>query len=81
EAGPRMPTMWSLANPKIGEREVVAALPEHNHHLIRTDQILQAYKGFAGQGLKRHPDAIALRQPVRPNTAENTPTSTVSHPL
>ena len=26
--------MWFLAYPKIGEREVVAALLEHNHHLI-----------------------------------------------
>ena len=46
-----MPIMWCLANPKIGEREVVAALLEHNHHLIRTGQILLADKGFAAPGL------------------------------
>jgi len=33
-AGDGMPIMWCLANPKIGEREVVAALLERNHHLI-----------------------------------------------
>jgi hypothetical protein len=30
-----MPIMWCLANPKLGEREVVAALLDANHHLIR----------------------------------------------
>lgn len=28
--------MWCLANPKLGEREVVAALLELNSHLIRS---------------------------------------------
>jgi hypothetical protein len=67
--------MWCLANPKIGEREVVAAPPEHNHHLIPTAQILLIDKGFAGQGFKRRPDAIALRQPARTQRRRNTPTS------
>lgn len=44
-----MPVMWCLTHPKIGEREVVAALLERNHHhLIREGQILLADKGFAG---------------------------------
>ena len=43
--------MWCLANPKIGEREVVVvALPEHNHHLIPTGQILLADKGSPAKG-------------------------------
>jgi hypothetical protein len=31
-----MPIIWGLASPKIGEREVVAALLEHEHHGSRT---------------------------------------------
>jgi hypothetical protein len=56
-----MPIMWCLANPKIGEREVAAALLEHNHHLIRTGQILLADKGFAGTEFKQLTDAMGLR--------------------
>jgi len=59
--GDGMPIMWCLANPKIGEREVVAALLEHNHHLIRTGQILLADKGFAGKEFKQLTDAMGLR--------------------
>lgn len=40
--------MVLLANPKIGEREVLATLLDHNHHLLRDGQILLADKGFAG---------------------------------
>ncbi|MFI6026206.1 hypothetical protein ACIA99_11465 [Amycolatopsis magusensis] len=43
-AGEGMPTMWRLADPKLGEREVFAALPRHSHHLIRPRQILLATK-------------------------------------
>lgn len=46
-AGGGMPIMWCLAHPKIGEREVVAALLERDHHLIRSGQVLRADKGFA----------------------------------
>jgi hypothetical protein len=53
--GDGMPIMWCLANPKIGEREVAAALLQHNHHLIRTGQILLADKGFAGKSSNSSP--------------------------
>jgi hypothetical protein len=43
-----MPIVWGLANPKLGEREVVQALLEHDHHLTRNGQVLLADKGFAG---------------------------------
>jgi hypothetical protein len=48
-----------------GEREVVAALLQHNHHLIRTGQILLADKGFAGKEFTQHTEAmeIALLRP------------------
>lgn len=45
-AGDGMPIMWCLANPKLGEREVVTALLERDHHLIRSGLILLADEGF-----------------------------------
>jgi len=50
--GDGMPIMWCLANPKLGERDVVAALLTHNDHLLRSGQILLADKGFAGREFK-----------------------------
>lgn len=44
-----MPVTWCLANPKIGEREVMAALLERDHHLVRQGQVILADKGFAGK--------------------------------
>ncbi|MFD6113118.1 IS982 family transposase [Streptomyces yangpuensis] len=44
-----MPVTWCLANPKIGEREVMAALLERDHHLVRAGQVILADKGFAGK--------------------------------
>src|SRR3954471_6239372 len=44
-----MPIIWGLANPKIGEREVVHALLEHEHHLVAAGQVLLGDKNFAGR--------------------------------
>jgi hypothetical protein len=44
-----MPVTWCLANPKLGEREVMAALLERDHHLIQAGQVILADKGFAGR--------------------------------
>lgn len=63
--------MWCLANPKLGEREVVAALLQHNHHLIREGQILLADKGFAGREFKQATDAMGLRL-LRPDRKDET---------
>lgn len=41
------PVTWCLANPKIGEREVMAALLERDHHLVHQEHVLLADKGFA----------------------------------
>lgn len=73
-SGDGMPIMWCLANPKIGEREVVAALLEHNHHLIRTGQILLADKGFSGKDFKAFTDAMGLRL-LRPDRKDETYTN------
>ena len=57
--------MWRLANPKIGEREVLAALLDHNHHLIRDGQILLADKGLSGKAFKttHHRDEPGVAAP------------------
>ena len=44
-----LPVIWGLANPKLGEREVMTALLEADHHLVRTGQVLLGDKGFAGR--------------------------------
>ncbi|MGH3434426.1 MAG: IS982 family transposase [Thermocrispum sp.] len=44
-----MPITWCLANPKLGEREVMTALLTREHHLIRAGQVILADKGFAGR--------------------------------
>jgi hypothetical protein len=44
-----MPIIWGLDNPKIGEREGVAALLKRDHHLVSTGQVILADKGFAGR--------------------------------
>lgn len=48
-AGDGLPVIWGLANPKLGEREVMTALLEADHHLVRTGQVLLGDKGFAGR--------------------------------
>lgn len=70
-AGDGMPIMWCLANPKLGEREVVAALLDANHHLIRSGQVLLADKGFAGKAFKAHTDGLQIRL-LRPDRRDET---------
>ncbi|MZE56746.1 IS982 family transposase, partial [Streptomyces sp. SID5770] len=50
-----MPIMWALANPKIGEREVLAAMLEADAKLVaRRDGILLiSDKGFASKKFKQ----------------------------
>jgi hypothetical protein len=68
--------MWCSAHPKIGEREVLAAPLEHNHHLIRTGQILLSDKGFAGKHFKQLTDAMGLHLLRRTARTRTTPTAT-----
>jgi hypothetical protein len=44
-----MPLSWCLAHSKLGEREVMTALLEREHHLVRSGQVIFADKGFAGR--------------------------------
>lgn len=72
--GDGMPIMWCLANPKIGEREVVTALLEHNHHLIRSGQVLLADKGFSGRAFKQATEQMGIRL-LRPDRKDETYTN------
>lgn len=69
--GDGMPVMWCLADPKIGEREVVAALLDNNHHLIREGQVLLADKGFSGEEFKKLTESKQL-QLLRPDRKDET---------
>jgi hypothetical protein len=49
-AGPDgLPVAWCLATPKLGEREVVAALLDHERGQLRPGVVILADKGFAGR--------------------------------
>lgn len=69
--GDGMPVSWCLANPKIGEREVLAALLDHDHHLIRDGQILLADKGFSGKPFKQLTTEMGLEL-LRPDRKDET---------
>ena len=70
-AGDGMPIMWCLAHPKLGEREVLAALLDCNHHLVRDGQVLLADKGFAGKAFKQHTARLGIRL-LRPDRRDET---------
>ncbi|MEV7038244.1 IS982 family transposase [Amycolatopsis sp. NPDC051061] len=70
-AGDGMPVMWCPATPKLGEREVLAALLEGNHHLIRNGQVLLADKGFAGKEFQQLTAAMGLEL-LRPDRKDET---------
>ena len=65
-SGDGMPIMWCLAHPKVGERQVLAALLDRNHQVIRTGQILLADKGFAGQDFKNTTAALGVDREHNP---------------
>lgn len=73
-AGDGMPIMWCLAHPKIGEREVVAAMLERDHHLIRSGQVLLADKGFAGKEFAATTAGLGVRL-LRPDRKDETYTN------
>ncbi|QMU73896.1 IS982 family transposase [Streptacidiphilus sp. P02-A3a] len=64
-----MPIMWALANPKIGEREVLAAMLEVDAGLVaaREGVVLITDKGFASKPLEKAlaEQGIALLRPSR----------------
>jgi hypothetical protein len=70
-AGDGMPIMWCLATPKLGEREVLAALLDQHRDLLREGQIVLADKGFAGKQFKRSTESMGLEL-LRPDRKDET---------
>jgi hypothetical protein len=68
-AGDGMPIIWGLADPKLGEREVLAALLDEDHHLIRVGQVILGDKGFSGAGLEAHVAMLGAVL-IRPDRAD-----------
>ena len=66
-----MPIMWALADAKIGEREVVQAMLEHEAHLLdqRNGLLLITDKGFASKQFERDlaESGVTLLRPNRRN--------------
>ncbi|MFV2086163.1 transposase, partial [Micromonospora sp. LOL_021] len=64
-----MPILWALANPKIGEREVLAAMLEVEAGVVAEHDgiLLISDKGFASGPLERHlaDQGITLLRPSR----------------
>jgi Transposase DDE domain len=48
-----LPVAWCLATPKLGEREVVAALLDHERTRLRPGLLILADKGFAGRDFEQ----------------------------
>jgi hypothetical protein len=48
-----LPVTWCLATPKLGEREVVAALLDHERARLRPGLVILADKGLAGQDFEQ----------------------------
>lgn len=67
-----MPIIWGLANPKIGERDAVRALFEHDHHVVGSGQVILADKGFAGRDFQTFVTGLGARL-IRPDR-EDEPT-------
>jgi hypothetical protein len=48
-----LPVAWCLATPKLGEREVVAAMVDHERGRLRPGLVIVADKGFAGRDFEQ----------------------------
>lgn len=71
-----MPVSWCLANPKLDERDVMAALLEVDHELVAAGQVILADKGFAGADFEKFLGqdlGVHLLRPARKNTCDPAP--------
>jgi Transposase DDE domain len=68
-----MPVIWGLAHPGLGEREVVTALMERDHHLIRAGQVILGDKGFAGRDFEKFITSGLRAHLIRPDRKDETP--------
>jgi hypothetical protein len=64
-----LPITWCLATPKLGEREVVAAMLDHERHRLRPGLVILADKGFAGREFEQLVAGYGARL-VRPDRAD-----------
>lgn len=68
-----MPIIWGLAHPKLGERDVVRALLERDHHAIRAGQIILGDKGFAGRDFEQFITTELGAHLIRPDRQNEKP--------
>jgi len=68
-----MPIVWGMANPKLGEREVVQALLTRDHHRIRAGQVILGDKGFAGHEFETFVHDELGAHLIRPDRTNETP--------
>ncbi|WP_345559619.1 IS982 family transposase [Streptomonospora halophila] len=68
-----MPVTWCLAHPKIGERDVMAALLQRDHDLVCTGQVILADKGFAGRRFEEFVTDELGCHLVRPDRKDESP--------
>jgi hypothetical protein len=71
-AGDGLPVAWCLATPKLGEREVVAAMLDHERHRLRAGLVIVADKGFAGRDFAQLVTGYGAVL-VRPDRADEPP--------
>jgi hypothetical protein len=64
-----LPVAWCLASPKLGEREVVAALLDHECGRLRPGLLLVGDKGFAGRDFEQLIAGYGARL-LRPDRAD-----------
>jgi hypothetical protein len=64
-----LPVAWCLASPKLGEREVVAALLDHERGRLRPGLLLVGDKGFAGRDFEQLVAGYGARL-LRPDRAD-----------
>jgi hypothetical protein len=64
-----LPTAWCLATPKLGEREVVAAMLDHERAGLRPGLLILGDKGFAGQEFEQLVAGYGARL-LRPDRAD-----------
>jgi hypothetical protein len=67
-----LPVAWCLASPKLGEREVVAALLEHERQRLRPGLVILADKGLAGRDFEQLVTGYGAVL-VRPDRADEPP--------
>jgi hypothetical protein len=67
-----LPVAWCLATPKLGEREVVAAMLDHERGRLRPGLVILADKGLAGRDFEQ---LVAAHGAVllRPDRADESP--------